>query len=455
MWVANGHNEGKYIMYLPQAVRLGYVDESHVDSAVRNALEIRFRLGLFDPIDNQPFWSIPPNIVHSDAHVSLAKEATAQSFVLLKNDNSILPMNLKDRIALIGPHIYDRHVMLGNYLGEICRDDKSNGCVTSFLEGFADISASANWTMLASQGCKVISNDTTGYHEAIEAASRASTIVFIGGLDGHLEGEDWDRSDISLPTIQVRLLRELSRRNHRIVLVLLHGGMIGLDDVIDHVDAIVSLGYPGPYAGEVLAEVLYGRRKRAWGKTPITWYSKSIIQELNMLDFNMGKKPGRTYRYFEGMPLFGFGFGLNPLTTFELGSVEMRSHCVPGHKMKNRSHPCNTIDFTVSVTNTGGSEGDEVILAYFVPLDIPRSEPASKLREQLFWFERIQLLPGSSNSLTFHINSKTLQLADDSGTPMTFPGRYNIQVTNGLDLTQQTVAVDDDGLFTLNSLETK
>ena len=105
---------------------------------------------------------------------------------------------------------------------------------------------------------------------------------------------------------------------------------------------------------------------------------------------------------------------------------------------------------TVSVANIGTEEGDEVVMAYFTPIDIPGSEPAAKLKEQLFGFERIHLLAGTSASTTFSVTKKTLQLADSFGTPTTFPGRYTIQVTNGIDLTQQTIVVDDEGLLRLD-----
>jgi xylan 1,4-beta-xylosidase len=87
---------------------------------------------------------------------------------------------------------------------------------------------------------------------------------------------------------------------------------------MDQVEAIASLGYPGPYAGTILPRALYGTVNRAWGKSAITWYSNTITKELNMLNFDMGRHPGRTYRYYIGEPNFRFGHGLNPLTTFEI-----------------------------------------------------------------------------------------------------------------------------------------
>jgi hypothetical protein len=414
----------------------------------------------------------------------LAQEATAQGFVLLKNDKNILPLNLfsdngeestlnaaatktttatttttsssktNTTIALIGPHIFDRHVMLGNYLGETCYDDPTNKCVTSFYEGFQNITHGRTINLLSSKGCTVSGHDDSGFESAIQVASRADTVVFIGGLDLRIESEARDRPDIRLPDIQVRLLQQVSRINPNIVLVLLHGGMVGLDDVIDKVDAIVSLGYPGMYAGSILPKALFGITSHgAWGKTTITWYKNSVVEELNMLDFSMTRPPGRTYRYYTGVPQFRFGYGLNPLTTFDLDDkVTIKpSKCLDGGQELFAGGVVTTVTteltVTVDVHNVGNRDGDEVVLAYFVPLDVPQTEPASKLRKQLFGFERVAVKAGHTASVTFAVDQKTLQLADNFGTAKTFSGRYIIEMSNGIDWVGQTIEIGSDGMF--------
>ena len=123
-----------------------------------------------------------------------------------------------------------------------------------------------------------------------------------------MEAEAHDRMDIRLPEIQAKLLKEVSRVNSNIVLVLMHGGIVAMDDAtIQLAKAIVSLGYPGRFAGEVVPEVLYGLREAAWGKLTVTWYKSSMMEELDMVDFDMIRPPGRTYRYYSGVPHFHFG----------------------------------------------------------------------------------------------------------------------------------------------------
>lgn len=444
---ARGTTDTLYIRHLPEAVRSGYLNEESVDKALKNAFAIRFRLGLFDPIENQPFWHVPPQAVRSPQHVRLSQEGTAQGFVLLKNDRGIVPMELSTKVALIGPHIHDRKVMVGNYVGEICQDDGTNACVTSFLEGFTNVTLSSSMsgsTVRASEGCTVSGNDTSRFDEALRLAAESDVVVFLGGLDLHLEAEDWDRPDIHLPPIQVDLIHKLSKACSNIVLVLLHGGMVGLDDVLDKVSSVVSIGYPGPFAGMVLPRALYGLELHGWGKTTVTWYHNTIMEELNMMDFDMAKEPGRTYRYYKFQPIFPFGYGLNPLTTFALGNLSLTANTYHSG-YPSLVFPCRELELSVVLSNTGGRSADEVVLAYFVPLEIPSAQPASMLRKQLFGFERIHLQSGKSVIVKFLVTATTLQLANDAGDVMTFPGLYSLQLSNGEDWASTTIEVGSDG----------
>lgn len=458
---ASKHNKawetgGLYIDHLKDAVESGVVEESAIDKALHNALGIRFRLGLFDPIDDQPYWNVPPEVVQSAEHVQLAEEATGQGFVLLKNVNQLVPLDLSSDVALIGPQIYDRSMMVGTYRGEICHP---RHCVPSFWEGFSGVTSSQSGTLRAAQGCSVAGNDTADFVEAIEAASLSDVVVFLGGIDRSVEEESMDRPDIRLPAIQVHLLRRLSEVNPNIVLVLMHGGMVGLDEVLDYVSSVVSIGYPGRYAGTVLPETLYGIRDRAWGKSPITWYQNSVVDELNMVDMSMTRPPGRTYRYYTGRnePHFRFGTGLNPLTDFQIEKVVAYPvQCLESdddlhdliETQDSFSCPSLTISLSVSVANVGKRHGDEVIMIFFVPLEIPASEPASKLVQQLFGFERVFIKAGKQLDVAFSVQADDLRLANDDGVPVTFPGRYRLLIGNGNDQwIEKTITICGMGLL--------
>jgi xylan 1,4-beta-xylosidase len=424
---------GHYIDEVPNAVQTGLLDPFLVDRALRNALGIRFRLGLFDPIENQPFWKVPPSAVQKEGHVQLAKEATAQGLVLLKNANNIIPVDAeKSYIALIGPHINDKITMAGNYLGQLCPTTNPE-CVVTFHRGFADAVANHGGKLTTAEGCDVTKDDKSGFNEAIDAAAIADVVIFLGGNNLHMEAEFIDRPDIRLPSIQANLLEELAKVNSKIILVLLHGGMVGLDTAANHVSAIVSAGYPGRYAGEVLPDVLFGQNNRAWGKLAVTWYHDSITDDLNMLDFSMSRPPGRTYRYYTGTPHYPFGYGLNPLTSFAFCDLAV-------HNSKDKEG----IVLQTNVTNTGSRAGDEVVMAFFSPpADLPRSEPASKLRQQMFDFERVHLQPKTSQKVEFFVAPSMFQLHDSSGMLKLFPGKYTIRVTNGAVELHMSILIDE------------
>jgi beta-glucosidase len=191
-----------------------------------------------------------------------------------------------------------------------------------------------------------------------------------------------------------------------------------------------------------LPKALFGlMEQNAWGKLSATWYKGSIIDELNVLDFDMSRPPGRTYRYYTGEPVFPFGFGLNPLTKFELSDMRLSSSCPS-------DSTCGNVTISATVSNVGKRPGDEVLLAYFVPQDIPKSAPAFRLRQQLFGFERVHIQSGESRSASFDVTTKTLQLYDEAGFPKVYEGRYLLQISNGIDSVQELVSVRGNGLVT-------
>lgn len=439
---------GNYIDYLATAVRQNRIPETVVDQAVRNAMEVRFRLGLFDPIEDQPFWQIPPDVVQSEDHVQAAKEATTQGFVLLKNSPKLLPINPTQKIALIGPHTYDRHTMLGNYNGQICAShgdlQSVYGCVTSFEEGFRMVVEEHGGTLSSSKGCEVYGDkNVSSFESALAIAQDADVVIFLGGLNASLEAESLDRTDVRLPTIQQELITELAKINSNIVLVLMHGGMVAVDALVDAVASLVSIGYPGRYAGDLLPSALFGLTDRAWGKLPATWYKGDAMAEFDMVDFDMTRPPGRTYRYYTGEPQFEFGYGLNPLTGFRFETISVIAgprHDVP-LGTNHRTTCAKNITVCVTIRNIGNRAGDEVVLAYLVPLDIPVTEPASKLRNQLFAFERIHLIPQQAQDVCFDIDQKVVNLYDDYGMPKVFPGRYFIRLDTGTEAVEQPLDI--------------
>jgi len=464
---------GKYIDYIPHAVRSGVLDEALVNEALYHALRIRFRLGLFDndAIDNDdPLWNIPISVIESPSHVELAMEATAQGFVLLKNEANLLPLDTyyeittseKDSrsssltkqttsfssrnftIAMIGPHIYSRHIMLGNYLGEMCYNDTTNACVTNFVEGMElHTSQEANVQIIHTMGCSVHGNSTEDFDKALHMAQTADVVVYIGGLDLSIEGEERDRADIRLPLIQRQLLRELIP-SKKLLVVLLHGGIVGLDDdndddfsLVNNISTLITVGYPGKYASTALASALWGTTSRAWGRLAVTWYPTNVVHDqLNMVNFDMTQPPGRTYRYFDGKSIFPFGYGLNPLTHFEILNAQVINY-------QNNVESTTTklsCKLTIQIQNMGTRKGDDVILVYFSPSNITVPSPSARLRKQLFGFRRLSDVE-PNQVRTISIPFRPFELYNTLGQPIVVPGLYQIIISNGNNDIMRTVQI--------------
>jgi beta-glucosidase-like glycosyl hydrolase len=194
---------GPYIDYVPGVVRSGLMNESKLDDALRHTLDLRFRLGLFDPVENQPFWNaISEKDIRSDEHQARAVDATEQSFVLLRNEKNTLPFKAGKRVLVTGPHADDRGAILGNYIGEICADASYN-CVKSPYEAIQAMNNASSGTTVLEPGCQsVLSTNTSGFDAALRAAKNSDLIIFVGGLDTSVERESMDRHNVTLPGVR-------------------------------------------------------------------------------------------------------------------------------------------------------------------------------------------------------------------------------------------------------------
>lgn len=297
------------------------------------------------------------------------------------------------------------------------------------------------------KGCDVAGTNTSSFAAARAIAKEADVVVFVGGLNTSIEGEARDRVDIDLPQIQQDLIRNLTDVNPNVVLVLIHGGIVAIDNIINSVASVISVGYPGRYTGHVLPEALFGLNERAWGKLPVTWYKNDMTTELDMEDFDMSRPPGRTYRYYSGEPQFEFGFGLNPLTTFRLENLRLE-------ESSTGINPSPQATVTVTLHNSGGTAGDEVILAYIIPEDVPVSEPASKVKKQLFGFQRIHLMADQRQNVTFTVGSADFKFFDDDGLPVQYAGLYRIRISTGTSSVEHSIRLEDaDGAISMSLLE--
>jgi beta-glucosidase len=272
---------------------------------------------------------------------------------------------------------------------------------------------------------------------AIDAARNADVVVAVVGITSELEGEEMqvsepgfsggDRTSIDLPQPEEDLIEALSATGKPLVVVLTNGSALAVNWANEHANAILDAWYPGEEGGAAVAETLSGSNNPA-GRLPVTFY-KDVSQLPNFEDYSM---KGRTYRYFEGTPLYPFGYGLS-YTTFSYSGLT-----VPSAPLKAG----DSLVAEVTVTNTGHLAGDEVAQLYLNFPNVPGA-PLKALRG----FERVHLEAGAAQKLRFELKPRDLVMVTEAGEPIIAEGDYSISIGGGQ---PRTSAPGVSGTFHIN-----
>ena len=381
---------------LPDAVKQGLVTEKQIDSALAILLRTRFKLGLFDPAQNDPYNNIPESAINSDAHRLLARKVAQKSVVLLKN-NGVLPLknNLK-QYFVTGPNASNTDVLIGNYYGV-------NNNMVTILEGLA-AQIEPGSQMHYRQGIMLERNNVNPIDWNSSEAREADATVLVMGISGLLEGEEGesiaspyagDRLDYNIPENQLDYLRKLKKNNDKPVIAVVTGGSpMNLEEVQQLADAVLLVWYPGEEGGNAVADIIFGKVSPS-GKLPIT-FPKSFDQLPPYEDYSM---KGRTYRYMTAEPLYPFGFGLS-YTSFAYSHLQLSA----GSIGKNKN-----IQATVTVSNTGKYAGEEVVQLYLTHGE------ANAALYALKGFQRVSLQPGEQKQVSFTLTPALLALINDKG----------------------------------------
>ena len=394
---------------LVKAVQDGKLSEKDIDASLKRLFTIRFRLGMFDPVEMVKYAQIPTTALESEAHEDHALRMARESIVLLRNKNNLLPLNKTIRkIAVLGPNADNANTQLGNYNGQ-------PSVVTTVLQGIKD-KLKDTTKIFYSRATNFVDTTDADFSKLIDSLKDADAVIYVGGISPRLEGEEMkvsqqgfaggDRTTIALPTVQTNFLRALKLAGKPIVFVMMTGSAIAIPWEAGHIPVIINAWYGGQAAGTAIADVLFGDYDPS-GRLPVTFY-KSDNDLPSFDDYSM---VNRTYRYFKGEALYPFGFGLS-YATFKYSGL---------HLSKNTISKNESLQAEATVSNTGKYKGGEVVQLYIVHDGINYA-PLQALKG----FKRITLSPGQSQKVSFTVTPELLKLVDNGGNSTFTPGKVKI-----------------------------
>jgi len=412
---------GVYLHTLPIAVRNSKIRMSVLNEAVRRILRVKFAVGLFKNPYRNCREGTERAVILTPEHRAAARTSAANSMVLLKNQNGLLPLSRDvSSIALIGPLAESKDATLGPWhtMGE-------GADAVSILEGLRS-SVPPQTRLTYKKGCNLTFSDTSGFSEAVQAASSSDVVILVAGETEDMSGEASSRSDLGLPGVQLELVRRISATGKPVVLVLMNGRPLCIPWEAEHIQAILETWFSGVEAGNAVADVIFGKVNPG-GKLPAT-FPRSVGQVPIYYDH---KNTGRpidenerfTSRYFDlpNTPLFPFGFGLS-YTSFNYGNLRV---------LTASAKIGQPVNLSVDVRNTGSRKGDEVVQVYIRQRYAAITRPVMELKA----FRRITFEPGEVKRVEFALDSRQLGYTGDDMKYTVEPGVFEVLVGGSSDAT--------------------
>ena len=407
---------GDAYKFIPDAIARGLLDEKDLDRNLIRLFAARYRLGEMDDIS---LWDhLPASIVEGKEHLALSRKMAQESMVLLLNKGGILPLAADARIALVGPNADDKEMQWGNYNAIPNRTVTLYDALKERIPGIKYV-----------RGCGLVGaeympepNGDRDQEErqkdflpaldvdaVLGSLKDIDVVIFAGGISPRLEGEEMsvklpgfkggDRTDIELPQVQRDLLKALHAAGKKVILVNFSGSAIGLVPETESCDAILQAWYPGEEGGLAITDVLFGDVNPS-GKLPVTFYRS--VDDLP--DFENYDMKGHTYRFFEGKPLFAFGYGLS-YTNYKYGKAKVKGH-----------------NIVIPVKNTGKVDGTEVVQVYVRRPD-DKNGPLKTLRA----FRRVFVPAGKTVKVYIPLEDETfLWWSEEKRDMVPLPGKYEL-----------------------------
>jgi beta-glucosidase len=424
-----------FLTTLKKSLNEGKVTSKEIDDACRRVLEAKYKLGLF----TDPYLYCDANRakteINSPDKKAAAREFATHSMVLLKNNNNLLPLKKSGTIALIGPLVENKMDMLGTW----AVGGNPEQAVT-IAQGLTN-AIGASGTVLTSKGANI--TDDANLHKnisvfgktydlgspdqllnnAVQTANKADVIVAVVGESSEMTGEASSRSDITIPESQRKLLEALAKTDKPLVVVLMTGRPLAIQKESELANAVLLSWFGGDETGNALADVLFGTYNPS-GKLPMT-FPRNVGQVPIYYSYKRTGRPqgeGPTAKFRSNYldvpndPLFPFGYGLS-YTNFDFSDVSLSSKTMT----KGQS-----IKATVTVTNSGNYDGEEVVQLYIHDVYASVTQPVKKM----IGFQKIMLKKGESKSVEFNISEEDLKFYNNELKRVVEPGAFEIFIGN-------------------------
>ena len=432
-----------FLNTLGKSLKEGKVTEAQINNACKLVLEAKYKLGLFDDPYRYCNDARAKKEILTPANLQAAREVAGQSFVLLKNQNNLLPLKKSGTIALVGPLANTRSNMPGTWS---VNAELNN--TPSLLEGLKTVVGN-NVKILHSLGSNLLEdaayqeratmfgreiprdnrNEEVIIQEAVANAMKADVVVAALGESSEMSGESSSRTDLEIPDVQQRLLAALLKTGKPVVLVLFTGRPLALKWESENVPSILNVWFGGTQAAAAIGDVLFGNVNPSGkltatfpqnvGQVPIYYSHKSTGRPLE--EGKWFSKFRSNYLDVTNEPLYPFGYGLS-YTTFSYGDIKLSA---PSFKAGE------SIKATVTITNTGKYEGKEVVQLYTRDMVGSITRPVKELKS----FQKISLKPGESREVTFTISAEDLKFYNAELQYVAEPGDFKLFIgTNSRDL---------------------
>ncbi len=418
-----------YIQNLEQLVKEGKVPVQAIDELVKNILRIKIRMGLFE----NPFAPTGPGKTYSQAHLNAAREAAVKSAVLLKNNNQLLPLDARKKIAVIGPMADAPHDQMGTWVF----DGQKEYTVTP-LKALQTEYKHINYVY---EPALAFSRDKNkaNFEKAVNTAKQADVVVVFLGEESILSGEAHSLSNINLIGVQSDLLAALKAANKPVVLVTMAGRPLTIERDLPNADAVLYNFHPGTMGGPAIWDLLFGKANPS-GKLPVT-FVREVGQIPMYYNHNNTGRPGpknpmkldeipleakqsslgnSSFYLDSGRdPLFPFGYGLS-YSSFEYKDLKLSATKIkPGEKMK----------VSATLTNTGQYEGTEIAQLYVRDIVGSIARPVKELKG----YQKISLKPGETKLVTFELSSGDLAFYGLDLVKKAESGMFNVWVGGSSD----------------------